>query len=429
MKKYIYPNLLNTSLNNSVETNSWYNINWIENDTQSFQKICKDVKSSYYKTNIIVLDLTEQQKIIINKWLDDCIDIYNMTNDFIKSKIINIDKMSDLEEDLKSMLFNFPKLRKELNNNIKHICNINNLPKHTGDYALKHCITMYKSAISNHNGNLNKFNIRNMMKDRRRKNLVIEPANISKKINSFCKTILGEINSNIQLNIIKQNSVLQYDCFKDKYIIITPEVVNNEKKVYQYEKCGIDIGIRTFLTTYSEQEVFEIGTSDITYKMIDNYNKRFTRISKSYKNGYINKKKYNYLNMKYRQRLRDKIDDMHRKVANMLLKRYQTIVIGNVSTKQMISNIKGKLNKITKKRCMALSHYRFRTKLKQMAIKFGVNVKETDEYMTSKTCHNCNNIHSDLGSKKIYNCVKCGLSLDRDINAAINIYKDIDLRR
>ena len=46
----------------------------------------------------------------------------------------------------------------------------------------------------------------------------------------------------------------------------------------------------------------------------------------------INKKKYNYLNMKYRQRLRDKIDDMHRKVANMLLKRYQTIVIGNVST-------------------------------------------------------------------------------------------------
>ncbi len=39
MKKYIYPNLLNTSLNNSAETNSWYNINWIENDTQSFQKI------------------------------------------------------------------------------------------------------------------------------------------------------------------------------------------------------------------------------------------------------------------------------------------------------------------------------------------------------------------------------------------------------
>ena len=78
---------------------------------------------------------------------------------------------------------------------------------------------------------------------------------------------------------------------------------------------------------------------------------------------------------------------------------------------------------------MALSHYRFRVTLKQMAIKFGVNVKETDEYMTSKTCHNCGNIHSELGSKKTYNCAKCGLSLDRDINAAINIYKDVDLRR
>ena len=80
MKKYIYPNLLNTSLNNNAETNSWYNINLIENDTKPFQKICKNINSTYYKTSIIVLDLNTQQKIIINKWLAECIDIYNINN-------------------------------------------------------------------------------------------------------------------------------------------------------------------------------------------------------------------------------------------------------------------------------------------------------------------------------------------------------------
>jgi len=62
-------------------------------------------------------------------------------------------------------------------------------------------------------------------------------------------------------------------------------------------------------------------------------------------------------------------------------------------------------------------------KLKAMAPKFGTIVNEIDEYMTSKTCHNCKNIKKDLGSAKVYKCEKCNVKLNRDINAAINIYK------
>ena len=32
-------------------------------------------------------------------------------------------------------------------------------------------------------------------------------------------------------------------------------------------------------------------------------------------------------------------------------------------------------------------------------------------------------IYINLGSKKIYNCKKCKIEIDRDINASINIYK------
>ncbi len=49
--------------------------------------------------------------------------------------------------------------------------------------------------------------------------------------------------------------------------------------------------------------------------------------------------------------------------------------------------------------------------------------------MTSKTCHNCLEINRDLGFSKIFKCKKCKINIDRDVNASINIYKDIKLKK
>jgi putative transposase len=88
----------------------------------------------------------------------------------------------------------------------------------------------------------------------------------------------------------------------------------------------------------------------------------------------------------------------------------------------MTSNLKGNIKEITKRRLLKLSHYRFREYLKLNSLKYGNTINEIDEYMTSKTCHNCKNIKRDLGSNKTYNCDNCNIKLDRDINASINIY-------
>lgn len=41
---------------------------------------------------------------------------------------------------------------------------------------------------------------------------------------------------------------------------------------------------------------------------------------------------------------------------------------------------------------------------------------------SSKTCSNCGTIKSDLTlNDRVFNCPVCGLSMDRDLNAAINI--------
>lgn len=414
MSRY-YPTLLEAG--NLINSNSWFDIKEHKNEAYNKKRKKYKINVDYIDTIKIKLNLNDEQKSILLKWLDDCIDVYNMTNQYLKTILTN--------ENYRKIL-NFINLRKELNKNIREICKINNFDKNTADYAVKHCVEMYKSAFSNHK-NINKFNINNLDKNRRRKNLVIQPNAVSKKMNSIFSSKLKDVSSSLPLNIITKNSILQYDSYKKTFIIISPKDKNEDFKVKQHKKCGIDIGVRTFLTTYSRNASYEIGTN--TNIIIDKINKRLDNIKSSYDNGIINEKKYKKLNYKYRDKLENLINDMHNKSANFILSNYETVIIGKVSTKKMVSNLKGNLHDIVKRRLMALSHYRFRMKLKSMSVKYGSEIIETDEYLTSKCCSCCLNIKDDLGSSKIYKCSNCDLILDRDINASINIYKNRILSR
>ena len=55
-------------------------------------------------------------------------------------------------------------------------------------------------------------------------------------------------------------------------------------------------------------------------------------------------------------------------------------------------------------------------------MKEGCNVHVCTEEYTSKTCGLCGNINYRLGSNEIYECKKCNLKIDRDVNGARNIY-------
>lgn len=412
--KFIYPTLLQAG--NIIDSHNSFDLILRKNDTSNHEKKVKSFECSYVDTIIIQLQLTNIQKKTIQLWLDDCIDIYNNTNQYIKQQYNN-----------DNSIVNFIKLRKLLNDKIKDICSINGLNKHTGDYAVKHCVEMYKSALSNHKKDFTKFNIRNLDKTRRKKNIIIEPNSVSKTKNSIFVKVLNEIKSSLPLNTIKQNSILQYDGYKKTYIIITPINKTTTNTVKQYKRCGIDIGVRTFLTIYSKEQCLEVGTNNNA--IIDKAHKRLDSINSNYDKHKITKNKKEKLYIKYYDKIRNKIMDVHNKTANMLLSTYDEIVIGNVSTKNMISNLTGNLRKVTKRRLMKLSHYKFRMKLISMSKKFDSTIIETDEYMTSKTCSNCKNIHKNLESSKVYECIKCKMVLDRDINASINIYKNENLRK
>ncbi len=65
----------------------------------------------------------------------------------------------------------------------------------------------------------------------------------------------------------------------------------------------------------------------------------------------------------------------------------------------------------------------FLSKLKTKAETLGIPVTEADQfYASSKTCSSCGHKKKELSlSERTYHCSECGTSIDRDVNAAINL--------
>ena len=63
--------------------------------------------------------------------------------------------------------------------------------------------------------------------------------------------------------------------------------------------------------------------------------------------------------------------------------------------------------------------------LKHVAKKTGKAVKQIDKWLpTSKTCSGCDTVKENLELReRTFRCAHCGLEIDRDLNAAINIHR------
>lgn len=430
-----------------IDSNSWFDILNLENLNKikfnTFVDICDE---SIIRTKKIQIYPNDEQKKILNKWFNNYIDVYNKTNEFIISKILKDDKL--VKENFKYI--NFRDIRdKEMFKYKEQLSNETKINKHLLDEAIKHNVTMYKSCITNmKDKNIKDFRIRPLNKNKRRKNLIIESNLISKNKNGFCVSVLNEMKTenNFKFQEINKTFTLQHDKYYNKYFLLIPEEIkkldnnfqnylqksNLEKKqsikkvknnisnrIKEENKCGIDGGIRTFLTIYSQNNVYEIGT-DIKAILLPYYNK-IDKINSLKDKNELSEKKYKKGTTKIYEKISNLINDLHWKSSNFLCKKFNTICIGKLSTRNIVNNEKSNIDELNKRLLHSISHYKFRMILKSQCEKFNCNYKEINEYETSKRCHCCQNINN-VGSSKIYNCKNCDIKLDRDINASINIY-------
>ena len=108
-----------------------------------------------------------------------------------------------------------------------------------------------------------------------------------------------------------------------------------------------------------------------------------------------------------------KINDFQHKVSYGLSRKYDTIFIENLELKKM-----------SEKEITGLNRELRNAKIAQfiMFLKYKTNhVIEVNPRNTSKTCCQCGTLHNMPLSKRTMNC-ECGNIIDRDINAAKNIY-------
>lgn len=60
-------------------------------------------------------------------------------------------------------------------------------------------------------------------------------------------------------------------------------------------------------------------------------------------------------------------------------------------------------------------------KLNNMCEEQGINLVKVSPAYTSQTCSSCREIHKESRVGEIYKCISCGIILDADYNAALNI--------
>lgn len=123
-----------------------------------------------------------------------------------------------------------------------------------------------------------------------------------------------------------------------------------------------------------------------------------------------------------RRKIKNKIDDMHWKTINWLTCNHQNIYIGNLSTKDVVNKETSNMNGMTKKLSLRTNMYKFRERLKYKCGIRCVNYQMIKEHYTSKMCSHCGELNETLGLDKIFDCKKCKISIDRDVNDARNIY-------
>lgn len=120
-------------------------------------------------------------------------------------------------------------------------------------------------------------------------------------------------------------------------------------------------------------------------------------------------------------RLHARVADLRRdlldKTTTMLARAYADISIEDLNVAGMVRN--HRLARSVEDAAFA----EFRRQLEYKTARTGARLHVIDRwYPSSKTCSNCGTVKAKLSlSERVYHCEECGLVIDRDVNAAINI--------
>ena len=211
------------------------------------------------------------------------------------------------------------------------------------------------------------------------------------------------------------------------YISVLVEIPDKKTEKPQGEGIGIDLGVKDLAIMSNGVVKPNINK---TLKMIK-LNRKLRREQRRLSRKYESKKKRGEKTAAYSANIEKQVVKMQRiyqTLTNIRLD-YENKIISEIVKREPSFivledlNIRGMMkNRHLSKAIAAQRLSYFRTKLTIKAKEYGIEVRIVDRfYPSSKKCSQCGIIKTDLKLKdRIYHC-ECGLKIDRDMNAAINL--------
>lgn len=370
------------------------------------------------RVNILLVPTEEQRQSfydsvyysqrMYNQAIDWCKDAYEETGMFL-SKFDMINMLPEFKQ-----------------NNPEYYC--------VDGYVLKDAVTQLRKALNNRNRGAGFPRYKSYSKSRKSFGVRTERVKLYENVVQIpsigkvkCKHChwLTRNDSNEQLASMKLHDTRIY--FDNKYWYLSVGIeVNLTEDVLSDEVIGIDLGIKNHI--YTSNDISEPNINHTRQvKLLERRKKILQRrISRKYE---LNKQGKRYIKTNNIKRLEQQLRIIERRLKNIRednLHRICNKVIRCYPKRIMLEdlNVSGMLkNKHLAKSIQEQLFYRTRMLLTEKAkncfIEVGVVARF---YPSSKMCSCCGHINKQLKlSDRIFECSNCGLIIDRDYNASLNI--------
>lgn len=213
-----------------------------------------------------------------------------------------------------------------------------------------------------------------------------------------------EIEGNIKTLTIRRTNGKWYAFFSCE---VEPKLLPVSDKV-----VGIDVGLFSFATLSTGERVTNPRFFKTDEKKLVKAQRRLSKADK----GTTDRKKQRKKVSRIHEKISNRRNDFAHKLSLDLIKRFQVIAFEKLAIKEMRENgfkgIRKSIGDVAWGQFMQFTAYK--------AVEAGRTVVYVNPRNTSKRCSRCGQIVEKKLSDRVHSC-SCGLVLDRDHNAAINI--------
>ncbi|WP_406660802.1 transposase [Methanolobus sp. ZRKC3] len=195
------------------------------------------------------------------------------------------------------------------------------------------------------------------------------------------------------------------------YAVFSADLGKCPIKVEPITSIGIDVGLNSCVTLSNGEQFDSPEFYRKSEKSLTVQQKRLSRKKKGSENRNRQKSKV----VKVHRKIRNQRLDFNHKLSRILVDRFDRIVFEDLNINNMVKNhhLAKSISDVAWGQLIQMTKYK--------AEETGKFVELVNPYNTSQMCSGCGTLVKKSLAVRTHKCPECGLELDRDHNAAINI--------